>query len=543
MPERTDSFAGDVGVISGLTLLSRVLGLVRDCVCAALFGAGMVWDAFSFAFRVPNLFRRLFGEGALSAAFVPAFTEHLELRGEEEAWRLAGRIAGALATVLVGLLVAAELAVWGVRGLLDLDPRWRLALALTAVTLPYMVLICLTALAGAALHSLRHFAAPALAPVVLNVCWIAAAAGVAPLVSSDPAVQIYVVAGAIPLAGVLQLALQAVALGGRGFRWRPSLQVLHPDVRRIGRAMAPVALGMAALQINVLLDSVIAISLAGPPGEPTFRIGSALVAYPMQIGANSVLYYAGRLMQFPLGVFGIAVATAAFPALSRHAARKDWQGFSDSLRRSLGSVLFIGIPASVGLILVRYPAIELIFQHGAFTPEMTARTARVLFAYAAAVWAYCALHVLTRAFYGLKEAALPAKLAACMVAVNLVLNLTFVWPLGEAGLALATALCAVAQSAVLYWLLMRRLRSRPTRRLLVTLCKTVAATALMALACRMALHLLPAEAGGTAARTVRLLVPVAVGGLAYAGTAAALGTAELRDLLRWLRAGRRGEAP
>jgi len=318
MRERPDSFIRSAGVISALTLLSRLLGVVRDIACAAVFGAGVVWDAFSFAFRIPNLFRRLFGEGALSAAFLPVFTEHLALNRPQEAWRLAGRVAGALALVLSGILLLGEAALAAMLGLMELSARWRLALMLTAVLLPYMVLICMTALAGAALNSMKRFAMPALAPVVLNACWIAAVLVAAPLVSARPEGRIMAVAAGILLAGVLQLWLQIAALRRLGVRLRLSFSLMHPQVRRVAAAMAPVALGLAAFQINVLLDGVIAISLAGPAGGESFRLFGATLPYPMEVGANSVLYYGNRLMQFPLGVFGIALATAVFPTLSHH---------------------------------------------------------------------------------------------------------------------------------------------------------------------------------------------------------------------------------
>lgn len=544
MDERGDGLIKGAGIISALTLLSRALGLVRDCICAAFFGAGMVWDAFSFAFRIPNLFRRLFGEGALSAAFVPAFTEHLELREKEEAWRLAGRVAGALLLVLVALLIIGESAVLAIWRRPGLSPRWRLALGLTAVMLPYMVFICLTALAGAALNSLRHFAAPAFAPVVLNVCWIVAVAAVAPLVSSDPQVRIFVVACAILAAGVLQLGLQVAVLAGKGFRWRISFTIRHPEVRRMGAVMAPVALGMAAFQLNVLLDGVIAISLAGPPDVPTFDVFGATIRYPMQLGANSVLYYGSRLMQVPLGVFGIAIATAAFPLLSASAARKDWPAFSESLMRGLATVLFVGIPAGVGLMLLRYPAVEALFERGAFTSAMTARTAPVLFAYSTAIWAYCAAHVLTRAFYALKRPGTPAKVAACMVALNLALNLTLVWRLQEAGMAAATAICAVVQVGVLYRLLGRRLRLAGQGRLLTVAWKTALSTALMALACWGTLRLLPGAApdGAIGIKLLRLVLPAGAGLAAFLAAAAALRTEELAALLRQLRRDKRAQA-
>ncbi len=542
MSQSSDGFIRSAGVISALTLLSRVLGLARDAVCAAFFGAGMVWDAFSFAFRIPNLFRRLFGEGALSAAFVPIFSEHLELKTPEEAWGMAGRVAGALALLLGGILLAGEAALVAALGLAPLSARWHLALLLTAVMLPYMVLICLTGLAGAALNSLKHFAAPALAPVVLNVCWIAAVVLVAPLVSADPQVRILVVSVAVVAAGVLQLALQLVALHGLGFRWRLSAAMAHPQVRRVAGAMAPVALGLGALQINVLLDGVLAISLAAPPGRESFHLLGLTLPYPMQVGANSVLYYGNRLMQFPLGVFGIALATAAFPTLSRQVARRDWDGFSQSIVRGLGAGIFIALPSSVGLILLCRPLTGLLFERGEFTAQMTARTANVVAAYSVGMCAYFCLHLLTRAFYSMGRQGTPALVGGSMVAVNLALNLALVWPLQEAGLAAATSVSAALQVGVLLVLLRRHAPLRGFGRLVVGGGKTLLATACMAAAVWGLLALL-GHGGGLALKTARVLVPTAAGAAVFAGVAAALGSAELKLLYRSVRRGKRPQTP
>lgn len=509
------------GVVAALTMVSRVLGVVRDMACAAFFGAGMVWDAFSFAFRVPNLFRRLFGEGALQAAFIPVFSEYLENKREGEIWRLASLVGVVLALTLLALLLLGEGFLLALPHLTELSDRWQLTLVLTAVLLPYMLFICLTALAGAALNSLKHFTAPALAPVVLNACWIAAVVVFAPMVSTKPAEQIFVVAVGILAAGVLQLALQVGTLFKKGFQWLPNLNLKHPGLRRIVMSMVPVALGLAAFQINVLLDGVIAITLAAPEGTETFTLFGATVPYPMEVGANSVLYYGNRLMQFPLGVFGIALATAVFPHLSSYAAKRDWDGFSDALTQGLGAVLFIGVPAGVGLILLRNPAIQLLFERGAFTREMTLRTAGVLTAYCTATWAYCAHQILIRAFYGLQDTRTPARVAAAMVAVNLTLNLTLIWPLAEAGLAAATACSGTCQAAVLYVLLHRRLHPSGQKRLLTVLWKTALATALMSFAVIGTLVALPAapETDRVGLKILRLAVPLAAGLATYMAVA------------------------
>jgi len=527
--------------IAALTALSRLLGVLRDSVCAAAFGGGVVWDAFSFAFRVPNLFRRLLGEGALSAAFIPTFTDYLSTRSRQDAWRLAGAVATLVALVLLALLALGEAFVLLLPHLCALSERWHLTLSLTAVVLPYMFFICLTALAGALLNSLKHFTVPALSPVVLNLCWIAAVLIFAPLVSPHPAGRIFVLAAGILVAGVFQLSLQLVALHRKGFRWRLRLQPAHPGVRRIARSMAPIILGLAAFQVNVLIDGVIAISLAGPEGVESFALLGVRIPYPMVVGANSVLYYANRLMQFPLGVFGIALATASFPLLSEHAARRDWRRFSDSLMEGIGGVTFIAIPSAVGLILLAEPAIGLLFERGAFTHAMAQRTNWALLAYCAGLWAYCAQHVLTRAFYSTRDTQTPVKVAAAMVLLNLALNLTLIWFIAEAGLAAATACSATCQVLILYALLARKGRLSGQARLLQTLVKTALATLVMGIVCKGVLNALPPAPlrDDIGLKLTRLLLPTAAGGTAFLACAALLRIREFGAMLRQIGPGRR----
>ena len=528
-------------IIAALTALSRLLGVLRDSVCAAVFGGGVVWDAFSFAFRVPNLFRKLLGEGALSAAFIPTFTEYLTTRGKRDAWRLAGAVALLLALVLLALLALAEACVLLLPHLCTLGERWRLTLTLTALLLPYMVFICATALAGAVLNSLKHFAAPAVSPVVLNLCWLIAVLVFAPLLSATATGRIFVVAFAILVAGVFQLALQLVALHRKGFRWELTLDPAHPGVRKIARSMAPIILGLAAFQINTLVDGVIAISLSAPEGVESFTALGARLAYPMQVGANSVLYYANRLMQFPLGVFGIALATASFPLLSEHAARQDWRRFSDSLVEGVGAVTFIAIPSAVGLILLAEPAVGLLFQRGAFTASMAQRTNWALLAYSAGLWAYCAQHVLSRAFYSTGDTVTPVKVALATVLLNLALNLTLIWFMAEAGLAAATACSATCQVLILYVLLARKGQLSGQARLMETLAKTALAALVMGIVCRGVLRLLPPapSTDDIALKLARLLLPAAAGTVAFLACAFLLGIRELRTMLRQIGLGRR----
>lgn len=525
-------FIRGTAVMSLLTLASRVLGLVRDVASASIFAAGAEWDAFVFAFRVPNLFRKLFAEGALAAAFIPVFAEYEELKSREETWRLTSQVGTALGAVLIALLLLCEAAV-----LIALaahpGPRWQLALALTALLLLYMPLVCMTSLAGAVLNAMKHFFTPALAPVILNMCWIAAMVVLAPMVTGNASGRVFVVAGGILVAGVAQLGAQVLALRRRGFRFRIGLDLKDPGLRRVAAGFLPMLLGLAAFQVNVLLDGFIALLLSGPPGRGAFSVMGMSFSRPMLTGANSVLYYANRLMQFPLGVFGVSLATATFPILSALAARRDWKSFSRTLTDGLRLGTFVALPAAVGLSLLAQPTVELLFEHGRFTPAMTGRTVAALMAYCAGIWAYCSQQVLLRGFYSLRDTRTPLRVGLAAVGLNLVLNLVLVWPLAECGLAAATAISASAQFAVLYWILARRGYLTGQKPLLWTLLRSGACASLMAGAVWAVLRLMPygASAGGFWMRAARVVLPVCAGAAVYLGSAVLLRSPELKQVL------------
>jgi len=431
------SFLRSARTISLATLLSRILGLGRDIACASLFGSGLVWDAFSISFMLPNLFRRLFGEGALSAAFIPVFSEYLETKGENEAWRAASACFLFVTTILLSLVIIGE---GGLLYLsrLQLSARNALAVRLLMVLWPYLFFICLVALLAALLQSLKNFLIPALAPVVLNICWITGVILVAPRMAEARERQIFGVALAILAAGFLQLAMQLTALVRRGAR----LTLFHPfywqALKRVLLLMGPMLLGLATLQVNVLSDWAIAFFLV--KGH----------------GAVSALYWGNRLMQFPLALLGIAVATAAFPTFSRLAARGDLPALGGEVKRALRVTFFLALPAGIGLSILAEPLIRLLFQWKNFDAVATDRAAKVLIFYSLGIWAYSAVHILNRALYSLKDTRTPVRIAVGMMFANLALNLTLVWPLREAGLALATAITHTAQAILLYLALRRK---------------------------------------------------------------------------------------
>jgi putative peptidoglycan lipid II flippase len=525
------SFLRSARTVSLCTLLSRVLGLARDIVCANFFGTSLAWDAFVVAFKIPNLLRRLFGEGALSAAFIPVFTEYLETKGEKEAWELVNVTGTLLFIILGGMIVLAEASFLVIPKVFSINYKWELVLNLLLITFPYVIFICMVAFAMAILNSLKHFLMPALAPVALNICWIIGVFLLAPVFGDTLDKKIFGVAIAILIGGAIQLAIQLPILKNRGIIYKPSIYFSHPGLKRIFSLMLPIIFGLAAVQINVLMDSVIAIVFAKPPsGAENFFIAGITIPYPLETGAASVLYYGDRLIQFPLGVFGIAMATAVFPFFSTHAARKDWANFSETFNQAIRVVLFIGIPASIGLIILRKPLIELFYERNAFTVESTSRTASVIFFYAIGVWAYSASHVIIRAFYSMQDTRTPVKVGVGMVGLNLVLNLTLIWFLREGGLALATAISATVQIIILFAILQRKFVTVDLKHIFTSTFKIVIATFFMFVTCGIALKMLPTGNGELIMKFIRLFVPLIIAIFTFFAVSFLLRSEELKYL-------------
>jgi putative peptidoglycan lipid II flippase len=521
-------------IVATSTLASRVLGMFREIASARLFGLGPVWDAFSFAFVIPNLSRRLFGEGALSAAFLPVFAKQIESdrnAGLQSAWQLASAVFSLLAAVLAGLVLVGELLLWGLSHVYAGHVETQLMLGLTAVMLPYALLICLAAQVTAVLHALHHFTWPALVPVVLNVCWIASIWVVDPLFDPDRVAQIYALAVCIVIAGVFQLALQLPALRGFGYRFDRHWQHVGPAVGEIVRAMLPVTLGLSITQINTVLDRLIAWMLTAPLSGETATTLPGGFAHPLAPGAVSALYFGERVYQFPLGVFGVALGTVLFPLLSRHAARGEFERVRDDLSMGLRLVIAIGLPASAGLALVAEPLTRLLFQHGDFTAADTARVVPILIAYGAGVWAYCAIPVLYRGFYAVSERRIPIQVGLTAVGLDLLLNMSLIWPFAERGLAASTAISAAVQVALLSWLIQRRIGRLDWRWLGITGAKAALATAAMAAIYVTVWQFVPAGFGRLF-EAIILAGSIVLAAAVYFVVAHLAGLDELRLLLR-----------
>ncbi|MCL4195800.1 MAG: murein biosynthesis integral membrane protein MurJ, partial [Thermoguttaceae bacterium] len=464
----------------------------------------------------------------LAASYLPVLTAEFE-RDRRSAWRLASVVLTWLSVLLVALVVLAELAC-GIAWLAWGDsPQAGLLLGLTAVMLPYVFFICVAAQASATLHALSEFTVPALVPAVLNIFWLAAA-GVAVVATDDKSLQAYIMAASIVASGVVQLAIQLRTLRWFGFRYDYDWPAVRDRVREIVASLGPMVLGLAITQINTLLDSLLAWGLSTSPGEERTIAWLGGISYPMQQGAAAAVYYGERLYQFPLGMLGVAVATAIFPLLSRHAARGDRRQLAADLTLGLRLVVFLGLPASAGLILLAAPLAQALFEHGEFTAEDTRRTASMIAWYATGVWAYCAVPVVVRGYYAMADRATPVKVGLATVGFNVLLNAVSIWPLAEKGLAISTSLAAAFHVLVLVALFSRRKSALGWRALATTVWRTAVATALMTTAAWLVLIALPGGSGLTP-ELARLLAPLAAGVAVFFVAYAAMGGRELRILL------------
>jgi putative peptidoglycan lipid II flippase len=527
---RTPSLASAVRIVSSMTLLSRITGLARDVLLARLFGATLVGSAFAAGFAIPNTFRRLFGEGALTAAFIPEYTQ-----AHKHDPALARRIASAtvvallLATTLIVVVIEALL--MGILLLSPASPGRTLSLHLIMLMLPFMPLVCAAAILAGILQVHGRFAPASSGPLLLNGFIIVAGLYAVATGQLGQPRAAYMLGVVTVISGFTQCIwffyLLRRHLGMRMITavWRTSREpAASQALGRVRRRFVPALIGMGTLQISALIDMVIAM---WPIWFGAVIFG---LAYPLDESSNSILVFTQRLYQFPLGVFGIAVATAAFPILSRHADQP--AAFADTLRRGLRLSLFIGLPASIGLILVRDDLTRVLFSGGAggFGPDALARSSAVLLGYAPAVWAYSLNHVFTRAFYARGDTATPVKIALGVLGLNLVLNIALIWWLREAGLAWATSIAAIVQCIILGFILRRQLGQPlldPAS--YRSAFRTGVATCLMAIA--VILAVLVVQTPTWTGQAISLFTACVVGLSVYIAAAAALRSEELRSLL------------
>jgi putative peptidoglycan lipid II flippase len=468
------SVARNAGIVSLAVMASRVLGLVRDQVFAIFFGAGLYYDAFLTAFRIPNLLRDLFAEGALSAAFVTTFSQVLATKGEAEAIRLSNRVA----TLMILVITAISFVAWWYApaivhmlapGFYDVPGKAELTIQLTRIMIPFLLLVALAAQAMGILNARGRFGIPALASAFFNVGSIVGGLLLGFVVG--PAIGLGAIEGmayGTLIGGFLQFAVQWPSLARTGFSYRPMISINDPGVRQIFSLMGPAIIGTAAVQVNVFVNTNFASSIIDP--------ATGAVAN----GPVSWLSYAFRFMQFPIGVFGVAIATAALPPLSRSSAQTDYIEFRRTLVHSLALVFLLCVPSAVGLAVLGRPIVALIFEHGKFTAFDTLQTGNALAAYSVGLAGYAAIKVLSPAFYALGDARTPMLISLGSIAVNYVMNSLLVGLFGHVGLAFSTSTVALVNFLLLVLLIRRRIGGLEGSRLGMTLLKICLASIPMA---------------------------------------------------------------
>lgn len=425
-------------VVSGMTLLSRILGLVRDIVFARFFGASLVMDAFLVANRIPNMLRRFFAEGAFSQGFVPVMASYREKHSHEDAREFVDSVAGTFGVILfvvtlVGVIAAPLLVAVVAPGFIGDDGRFELATMMLRFTFPYLFFVALTAFAGGILNTYGRFAIPAFTPVILNIVLIAAAVWLAPILDEPGMALAY----AVLVAGVLQLLFQIPFLLRIRALPRPTWGIAHAGVRRVTKLMLPAIFGSSVAQINVLIGGIIASMLG--------------------VGKISLLYYSDRLMEFPLGLFGIALATVTLPYLSRLHANGSFEEFSATLDWSMKLVLLIAVPAAVGLIVLAEPLVATVFYGGVFTSNDVSMAALALQAFAVGLVGFSFVKILAPAYFAREDTKTPVRIGLVALAVNFVLSVSLAWYLTSigfegthAGLALAISVAALLNAFLLY---------------------------------------------------------------------------------------------
>jgi putative peptidoglycan lipid II flippase len=484
-------------IVSIATFLSRIFGFLRDVVVAGFFGAGAATDAFFVAFRIPNVLRRLLAEGSLTIAFIPIFTEYLKKKSREDALELANIAFTLLSIILVAVsLLGVIFAPWIVQivgwGFIKTPDRFELTVFLTRLMFPYIFFISLVALCMGILNSLRHFAIPALTPVVLNIAMIAAVFLFRGFFNEP----ITALAVGVMIGGVLQLAMQFPILVKMGVNIRANFCFNHPGIKRIGLLMGPAVFGAAVYQINVLVGTLLASFLA--------------------IGSVSYLYYADRLVQLPLGVFAIAIGTAALPSFSEHVADGKYEDLKETISFSLRLMLFVTIPAMVALIVLRVPIISVLFQRGAFDAVETVRTADALLFYSVGLWAFSLIRVIVPAFYSLQDTKTPVKVAVIALIVNAIAGVVLMFPMKHGGLALATSIASAVNVLILYAILKRRIGQLLGRKFYASLSRMIISSLLMVIAIEVICVVMPwSNEASFGDRSLFLLLTIVTGTVVY----------------------------
>jgi len=485
------------GIVGAATMVSRVFGLARDMVIAAFFGASWMTDAFWVAFRIPNMLRRLLGEGSLTVSFVPVFTEYLEKKTKEQALELAYNAITLLSIILavisvLGIILSPLIVGLIAPGFISEPKQFALAVFLNRLMFPYIFFIALVALCMGILNSFRHFTAPALSPVLLNIAMIGAAFFLRPFFA-EPITSLAI---GVLIGGVLQLAMQWPFLRKFGVKLKFRFNPKHPGIKQIGVLMIPAILGAGVSTINVFVGTILASLLPG--------------------GSVTYLFYADRIMELPLGIFAIAIGTATLPSFSKHVAAGNMDELKSGISFSLRLMLFLTIPAMAALMALNLPIISVLFQRGAFDVTAAVYTGQALFCYALGLWAFSVLRVFVSSFYSLQDSKWPMKAAVIALIVNVVASLILMYPLKHNGIALASSIAATVNVLVLTIVLKRKIGKFLDRAFYYSVFKIILSSVLMLFAIGVIEYVIPWNThAGFKARLLYLSVAVTAGAATF----------------------------
>ena len=479
-------------VVSLSTVGSRVLGLFRDILVFSIFGSSVLNSAFILAFTFPNLFRRLLGEGALTAALLPLLTEQKENYGEDRLFWLYNKILSRVMTLLFVIVGLGSLLMIMVSKIPGLQERWDLAMVLGVILFPYMALVCLAAAFAAALNVLHRFAIPALTAVWLNLSIILFLGALGYFATEVPLYRMYWLCIGVLFGGGLQLMIPWIALRREGWRFELDFKP-RPEVREFGRLLLPGILGASVIQINLLI--------------------SRSLAHFLDESAVSVYYLANRLVELPLGVFTIAIATVYFPAFSELASRNEKKEFSSTFQQAMRLMFAITIPATMGFLVLGEPILRFLFEWGAFSASDTSLTLPLLWTFAIGLPLYSMVALLVRGFYAYKDTSTPMKVAMFSFVLNLALSLALMWPLGVVGLGIANVLSILGQTVLLTGMLSQKLKKNLLRDLLGDLLKIAGGSVVMGgviLFLKQTVVFLPFTNKGESAVMVLIVIPISV---------------------------------
>ncbi len=505
--------ARSAGIIGFGTSISRLLGFIRDIFIAKIFGTSVFADSFFVAFRIPNLLRDLVGEGAANAAFVPVFSEYLVKKDRNDYWNLINALFKLMAILLAAITVLgvffSPLIVRIIAPGFKVDPqKFLTTINLTRIIFPYIFFVGISAFLMAVMHSFKSFAAPAFSPAMLNICLIIGA------VWWTKHLGIYGLAWAVLLGGVIQILIQVIPLFKTGFRFNPKSSLKHPAMGKISKLLFPRFLGSCVYQINLFVDTMLA-SLSGVVGA----------------GGVSALYYSNRLVQFPLAIFGVAVAQAALPTMSTQSQESSLKNLARTVSFSLRSVFFITIPSAVGLMVLARPIVSLLFERGEFNAYSTGITSSALTFYSLGLFAYAGIKILVSAFYSMQDTFTPVKVASFSLIINVVLNLILMFPLKVGGLALATSISATSNFLFLFILLKKRIADLEYKEIIFSSLRILLASLSMGAAAKLSYLKAGIFLNGESSR---IIVTILISVISYVFFSAFFRVEELKNLKAWI---------